>query len=78
MLNKLISHVMVAVLTVVIGMGYAPEGSTGIQAKILGETAAMADARAQVGGKRVKLLRKSYFIEPSGRIRWLVECETLY
>lgn len=76
MLNKLLSHVMIAVLTVVIGMGYAPDGATGIQARILGEKAAMANARAQVGGKVVKVLRKSYFVEPSGRVRWLVECET--
>jgi len=78
MFNKVFNKVaqMVLVFTVVIGMGYSPDGATGVQARILGERAAIADVQRQVNSTPVKILRKSYFVEETGRVRWLVEAET--
>lgn len=77
MFDKVINILMqgILVFTVIIGVGYSPEGSTGIQARILGERAAIANAQAQGGSGRYKVLNKTFAKGEDGRIKWIVEVE---
>ena len=72
-MKNFITNLLVAV--VVFGMGYAPDGTTGVQARILGERAAISDIQRQVNGAPIKVLRKTHFVEETGRVRWIVEAE---
>ena len=72
-MKNFITNLLIAVI--VIGTGYAPDGATGVQARILGERAAIADIQHHVNGASIKVLRKAHFVEETGRVRWIVEAE---
>lgn len=73
MIKKVIN---LLVLAIVVGIGYAPEGETGIAAKIHGEQAAIVDARVKAGGA-IKVLEKKYAVDKFGRTVFIVTAEKL-